>query len=70
MFIITISVKNNQASLSARAKSDAKIWSRHIGFTDLIDMDFYLWMLRGDSVAPELAPGLPAYGHVLIPKEY
>jgi hypothetical protein len=70
MLIITITVKNNKASLSARAQSEAKLWSRHIGFTDLIDMDFYLWMLRGDNVAPELAPGLPAYGHVLIPKEY
>ena len=30
MFIITISVKNNQASLSARAKSDAKIWEKSI----------------------------------------
>ncbi len=72
LFTINISVKNNEASLSARTDSDSKtkVWVRHIGFTDLIDMDFNLWMLRGDDAAPELSPGIPGYGHMLIPKEY
>ena len=54
-----ITVKDGQASLLATSNAGSKLWTRHIGFADLIDMELVLWMLRGDG-----------YGHVLIPSEY
>lgn len=54
-----ITVKDGQASLLATSNAGSKLWTRHLGFADLIDMELVLWMLRGDG-----------YGHVLIPSEY